>query len=96
VEHDVLELEVAMDYQDGDHVVEAVDHLVHNFLDHFWLDFPLLYLHQLFKVPTIAVLHEDIVVGFGFNGLSHLDHVSALDSVLVLNFTDHQSFFRGA
>jgi hypothetical protein len=89
----VLQLEVSVNNHDLHHVIEAMHELGHYHLDDFWFEFPMLHLHEIFQVATIAELHEDIVSIVRLDSFLQLSCELAFDDVLVVDFVHNQLFF---
>ena len=60
IEHDVLELHIAMNHEDIHHIAETGYELVHDLLYDIGRQLPVLHLHQLLQVVSVTELHEDV------------------------------------
>ena len=90
MEHDILKLQISMDYQNSHHIVKSVYELIHYFLDDLRFNFPLFELHELFKIATIAKLHEYVISRVCLDCLSQFDNIFAVDRILILDLINNQ------
>ena len=79
-----------MNDEDGHHVIEASNQLLHNHLYDLGADAVLFVFHDFLEITPITELHEYIVPCLGFDSFPHLDDVLRLDSILVLYLTNYQ------
>ena len=75
MKHDILKLEISVDYKDVHHVTKSSDELVHYFLYDLGRQLPILEFHQLFEIVSVTELHKDVEARVSFNRLFHFGHV---------------------
>jgi hypothetical protein len=93
VNHNILELEVSVDDKYSHHIVETMNKLLHDHMDNLRVQLVLFVFHDFLQIGSIAELHEDVISGIGLYCFAHFDHIFALDSILVLNFTHNKALF---
>lgn len=96
MEHNVLQLEISVDYENINHVAEAHYQLLNDLLYRVGMESPPLVLHQFFEITAIAVFHEDVVPGVCLDCLFHLHHVITDHCVLVLDLRHDQALLSVA
>ena len=85
MQHDILKFQISMDYENIHHIVEAVDQLIHNPLDHLWRHSPAASFHQLLQITAVAKLHENVISSICFYRFAHSCDILTRDCILILN-----------
>jgi hypothetical protein len=93
MQHDILKFQISMDYENVHHIVEAIDQLIHNPLNHLWRYSPVASFHKFFQITAVAKLHENVISGICFYSFSHSSDILTRDCILILNLRNDQALF---
>ena len=93
MEHDVLKLEVPMNYKNRHHIVEALYQHPHDLLNNYGINIKLLELHEFFEVTTITIVHKHVISRISLDCFSEFDDIVAVNGVLILYLTNYKLFF---
>ena len=96
MDHDVLQLKVAVDDENLHHGVKAHHNLAEDNADDLWRHFVLLDSHQLLQVDAVAIIHKHVVATLSLYGLTHAYRVRAVNGVLVLDLAHNQRLIAPA
>jgi len=90
VDHYVLQLQISVNNLRPQHIVDTSHKHYHYLMNHTRINVLVFFVHKLFQVSTIAIVHEDVIVRLGFDSLFNSNYVATLYGVLILNFIfDH-------